>query len=234
MNAKAPWLARKDWASRRVAAQEHPAATVAMAALFVVPIAFGAGVFWLLAFAAGYSVPGVVAGGLFFLLGLHVLWRRIRWEGTVWSDVQLWCILETLPGVIGGWFKGQVEARLPAPPKGAVVRLVFLEGMYDGEPNGIWSVRYELEGGEIKRIGDGLFRFPVRFEVPARLAQFTRYTGWRVTVEIALQNKRLVVGSFPVPIYATSRAPAQEQAPETPFRVEEETDVPRWASWWRL
>jgi hypothetical protein len=198
--------------------------TIFIACLVVFVIASGAFVTWLLGFAAGEPALGSIGAGLLLAGGSWVLLRRVRSHGTRWSVVKFSCRLETLPGVIGGWFKAQVDAELPAAPESASVRLAFLEGGdVEGAPTGIWSVVYELGSSDLIAIGDGRFRIPVRFQIPSRLADFTDDPRWVLTTRVKLSGQTSYSGSFVVPIYRTQQAPASEQQPEQPFAVREET-----------
>src|SRR6185436_9614884 len=106
------------------------------------------------------------------------------------SRVRFSCNLETLPGVIGGWFKAQVEGTLPAPPRSASVCLTLLTGEdAEGGAVGIWSVVYDLAAQDLLPLGDGRFRIPVRFQVPRRLAEFDDKPRWGLGVTVKLPDR---------------------------------------------
>jgi hypothetical protein len=226
-----PWLAREDWASRRLVSEQSALATVFFSGFLLVFFAIIAVLLVLLGrhleVESGMvhgQVWGFVAAGLLTAAAIHTLVSRVRSHGTAWSRVKFSCRLETLPGVIGGWFKAQVEADLPAAPESASVRLAFLEGETEGgAPTGIWSVVYDLGNSDLITIGDGRFRIPVRFQIPRRLAEFTDRPRWVLTTSVKLSRQTSHKGSFVVPIYRTALAPEGEQQPEQPFAVREET-----------
>ena len=173
--SKRPWLRRKDWEDRQVlatAAEVRSGLFYFLALLGV--LAFGGPALWLAKYA--WSARGLDAlerllmGGLAGFLGLvpviivcAVIQRR-RYGTSV-------CYLETLPGVIGGWFKATVEAKLPGRPEGPLVAELTnccLSGglLKSREMTTVWGTKYDVPASALKDIGEGKYRIPVRFRIP--------------------------------------------------------------------
>lgn len=225
-----PWLDRADWAARRCAGSEAGrTGTVVMFSFLLAFFVVIAGLFALMVFVLTRelgiehgSAWAVLTGVVVVAVALHTLVTRVRSHGTPWSKVQFSCDLETLPGVIGGWFKAQVEAALPAAPRSVSVQLTLLTGEDpEGGATGIWGVVYELASQDVVALVDGRFRIPVRFHVPQRLAEFDDNPRWGLAVTAKLSDGHSYTSSFSVPIYATSLAPAEEQQSEKAFPVRE-------------
>jgi hypothetical protein len=213
--ARKPWLARADWAARRVHAESGGCLTVGFSLLVVgvsLPMAL------LLAFMVNLvagTAASLLAAAALVIATVVMMWRRVRSHGTAWSEVKQTCHLRTLPGVVGGWFKAEVEATLPSPPRAASVALMAqVQGARATRQ--VWEAAYSLGASQIQASGSGRYRIPVRFKVPRSLKDAR--DPWFVLYTIfTLADGRSFRGDFRVPVFATNEAPAAEQEDEPPF-----------------
>lgn len=186
-----PWLINKEWAHRQVPRYwGHREALIVFAPFVALGCAamtvfalvkgslFGAAVI----FAAGIAMVGITGQrGLIWRL------RRRRYGESV-------CRLLTLPGVVGGWLKADVECRLPPGPEPVIVRLRNVRGEGKTER-------------ELWRMEQGLALTP-----PAA-------PGAPVIVPVRLQIRKKAAGldflaTFSVPVYDTQYGDPAEQRPD--------------------
>ena len=106
-----PWLARKEWRERRVISHGVRGCVFAIAILFFGLISFGAlaGVAANMVENPGEALRALVVLAVFVGALAGTTWWWLNWKKFGKSV----CHLETLPGVIGGWFKASVEVKLP-------------------------------------------------------------------------------------------------------------------------
>ena len=240
-----PWLGNAHWRRREVRYVHG----IGFAVFVLVGIVSTGIAFPLLAhFWARRPLPGpegfVEGSGAWFAMMLlsvlllspavwaaYGLWRRIRFGESV-------CRIRTLPGVIGGWFKADVECRLPGHSNGTV-KVWLINGLHKRRDQqhllagsgkldhaGFWAMSQSIEvtvtPGERTVIS-------VRLKVPRDPAQAYRRPDGRLT----FPTSRMWVGDppwllvvlkrngginyramFSVPVFDTSDAPASEQRAE--------------------
>ena len=233
-----PWLANAHWRQREVRFVHGIGfAVFALGSLVFGSFAFG----WLsLVYKyrpqPGIEGVGVVAGIAALLLSvllvyplgllIHGWMRRIRFGDSV-------CRLRTLPGVIGGWFKADVECHLPRNSDGhVVIRLInsnsgrgyFSKGL--GRRDGIWRMEQAID---VAATAEARTVIPVRLKVPRDPTQFyrlpdgrfnpaasTNWVGeptWILVLETDDTGKDYYA-AFHVPVFDTNDAPASEQCAE--------------------
>jgi hypothetical protein len=112
------------------------------------------------------------------------------------------CHLETLPGVIGGWFKASVEVKLPADVTPAVkVKLEnFTVEWWRPKVRQIkWEASESVLPDRFTRIQGDRYKVPVRFQIPAR-KDYCATWQLKVRAEFPGVNLR---ADFIVPIFET-------------------------------
>jgi hypothetical protein len=216
-----PWLARRDWRERRIVSQGG-----VKDFYFVL----GTGVFGFAAvFLLACLVPGMRcseadpdSGILPFLLGsvscgaiaasILYLWLRQKKFG---NSI---CLLETLPGVIGGWFKATIEVTLPLKPPPAVT-VTLVNSMKAGRAAvRIWETSRRVWLEPIPGPRENRYRIPVRLHIPDEHKEYATWSwlsggGWCLSVRAELPGIDFFA-TFLVPIYKTDKAPPEEQLPE--------------------
>lgn len=216
-----PWLVSKEWRERRIVSQGVRGSYFALALAVIGPMAILAvtvGIWHIVegnpegwgALLAGATVAGVLA---------YVTYQWLAWRKFGKSV----CHLETLPGVIGGWFKASVEVKLPVETRPAV--LVTLGNVLDfGSPT-VWEISEHVFHAQLTRIQGDRYLVPVRFHIPARKDYYVKPTWnpnpftlklsgvWVLKIRAELPGMNLGAG-FLVPIFETDEAPPEEQTPE--------------------
>lgn len=212
-----PWLKLIEWRKREIVFR----GPVGYGALILAYLFFGvpAVVMLWIAIAGpgvvneGMRIQGLLWGSLLaFMVGALTYWRlrQMRYGNSV-------CRLITLPGVVGGWFKADVECNLPADSGSTVV--VRLKNCV---PAGkrmveVWRMEQRLA---VPVTPGTRSTIPVRLRIPCDPAQrpmmvgesFWSATGSAWTLEIEKQVPGIdFLASFLVPIYDTPDAPASEQ-----------------------
>jgi hypothetical protein len=236
----APWLANAQWRQRELRyVHGIGVAVFALVALLSGLIAFT----WLSYLWANRPLPGpdgfvegIAAWSALLLLGLLLLapavWaafglrRRIRFGESV-------CRLLTLPGVVGGWFKADVECRLPGEAHAKVEvwlinRLLNsndVRHVHDGRPEraGLWRMSQSMD---VEVAPGARTVIPVRLKVPRDPKQFYRLPDGRPNSPashfwddkpawlLVVRNRGAgtnFMAMFSVPVFDTSDAPASEQ-----------------------
>ena len=119
------------------------------------------------------------------------------------------CHLETLPGVIGGWFKASVEVKLPANILPAVK--VKLENFKIVGRSKVtkWKTGELVSPDRLIRIQGDRYMVPVRFQIPDGEDYYKNW-GLQLKAEFPGVNLR---ADFLVPIFKTDEASVEEQAP---------------------
>lgn len=212
-----PWLASKEWRERRIVSSHG------VRGFFFALALAGFGLPAIITIAIG--IWGVVEGhpdgvvflvlGAFYAGGLAV--ARYQW-GTWRKFGQSVCHLETLPGVIGDWFKASVEVKLPIETRPAV--LVRLENFkIVGEMREtVWEISERVFTANLPRIKGDRYLVPVRFQIPARKDYYVKADwlpwktggGWLLEITAEVPGVDLHA-AFRVPIFETDEAPAEEQ-----------------------
>lgn len=185
-----PWLARKPWRERRIVNYGGPRGLYFALAL----VAFGIPAIFLGVVGVGQMVEGD-PDGVFNLGGaalcagilafITYLWLRRRRFGT---SV---CHLETLPGVIGGWFKASIEFTLPVEAPGPVLVSLINSKMVGRRPVTCWETSQRVSTTRFTRVGANRYLVPVRFRIPAAAADYATWNwltggGWFLSVKAEL------------------------------------------------
>ena len=203
-----PWLAVKGWRERRIVS--HGARGVFFALALV-----GLGIPAITVVVLG--IPLVVEGdpaalallpGAAFFGGLfaYATHSWLRWRNFGKSV----CHLETLPGVIGGWFGASVEVRLPGAALPAV--LVRLSNQKSLKSALEWEISERVSPARLTRIQGDRYLVPVRFQIPAR-KDYKKPPLWMLSIRAEVPGVDLNAG-FAVPVFETNEAPPGEQTPE--------------------
>ena len=212
-----PWLTSKEWRERRIVVSHGMRGFFfALALIFIGPMAIlgFAGGIW--ALVEGHPAEGV--GGLFFGAMIAGFLAGFRYSWLAWRKFgKTICHLETLPGVIGGWFKASVEVTLPVETHPAVLVRVVNRN----ERTTVWEISERVFPAQLTRIQGDRFLVPVRFHIPARKDYYAK-TPWNaltgrgswwlhITAERPGGDLAEVIR---VPIFETGEAPPEEQTPE--------------------
>jgi len=221
-----PWL--PVWSSRRIeSSREVRGLYVALAFAVMGPIA-------VLGVTVGLwnVVEGNLAGsgalliiGAMFAGGLAIVtywWLRARKFGKTVCD------LETLPGVIGGWFKASVAVRLPVEtPPTVLVRLENFRQLPRARIT-VWEISERVSPAQLTRIQSDRYLVPVRFRIPDRQDYYWKGEGgWLLKITAELPGIDLDA-SFWVPIFETDEAPPEEQTPEEGLWIVEVAYDAKW------
>ena len=211
-----PWLRNRQWAHRELVDQRGLGWPV-FVLVYVLGLAFLA-VIW------GTVRQGdweSVAIALFVVAVLAIL-ARLRLRGMRYGRTV--CRLITLPGVIDGWFKADVECGLPPEAGTVTVRLKNVVPSRYGEGM-LWSMEQLFPVAPIAQ-KPARSIVNIRLRVPRHRSQkpLSPSTGFAFGAPLAgqawileLEKKGPGVdffSQFNVPIYDTPDAPAQEQQPE--------------------
>ncbi len=215
-----PWLAPREWRERRIVCQ---------GGVRDFYFALGVGVFGCIAvfplilIALGLPVsaaepdpgtgPYLLMSAILVLGLLYILyaWRRQRKFGLSY------CTLETLPGVIGGWFKATVEVTLPVTPPPPVTVTLINSRVLGKVRERVWETSSRVLPAPIPHSRGDRYQIPVRIRIPdgESYVPWNRATGqgWMLQVTANLPGLDLF-SAFPVPIFKTDEAPPEEQRPE--------------------
>jgi hypothetical protein len=205
-----PWLARKEWRERRITSHGVRGCVFALAAPIFGLISFGC-----LAGVAANLVenPKEAAQALVFLAVFGGAFAGITWWWLNWKKFgKSVCHLETVPGVIGGWFKASVEVKLPTNILPAVKVKLENFKIVGGRPAvkvTKWKTKELVSPDKFTRIQGDRYMVPVRFQIPAGEDY---YKDWLLQVKAELHGVNLRA-DFLVPIFKTDEAPFEEQAP---------------------
>jgi hypothetical protein len=215
-----PWLRNPQWRKRAIVQTQGLGTPVFLLASSV----FGpaALIFFAMALdpSQGFSdrIGTLLMGGFFAFIvcGVGYWWLRSRRYG------RSVCRLLTLPGVVGGWFKADVECILPPDPEPVVVRLKNLVPIGQSVTE-VWGIEETLYDVPVASGARSVVR--VRLRVPRDSAQRCQplkaglWDDFAVKAAWVLEIEKRAAGidffaSFPVPIYDTPDAPATEQREE--------------------
>lgn len=205
-----PWLARKDWAARTV----HVFLRVRGFTVVLIAVSFG-----LPGLAAAVLATDAASKAFGIVFVVFTIACFINWLLATRFGPPV-CILETLPGVIGGWFKARVEVDLPyIPAEGVTVTLANVT-MYDDSyaHSDVWSAACSVPASALVRSGNDRYSIPVRIAIPVRgkvpyvpiTAPYSSQGEWHLTVSAKMPLKDFKA-TFSVPVFATDRAPPDEQ-----------------------
>jgi hypothetical protein len=195
-----PWLALKEWRERRIISHGVRGCFFALAILFFGSLALICliGLLINLFRNPGEAVEALFLGSIFGG-GLAVVtywWRNWRKFG---KSV---CHLETLPGVIGGWFKASVEVKLPADVTPSVKVKLENFKIVGARPMvrlTKWETSEIVLPDRFTRIQGDRYMVPIRFQIPARMDY---YADWQFQVKAEFPGVNLRA-DFIVPIFET-------------------------------
>ena len=132
------------------------------------------------------------------------------------------CRLITLPGVIGGWFKADVECGLPLDTsEPVIVRLLNWVG--HGKASQLrWQTEQRLAAAQIQSLRNGRAVVSVRIQIPRHPDQvpmqsspsFSGSTRWILEISRKTKGIDFFVALVNIPIFDTNEAPPEEQRPE--------------------
>lgn len=224
------WLRRPEWAARRLVYRagwftESSSGAGRIEKLLVGILAL----LGLPCFAAvAYTIVGAFGAiptgvGIVVAVGLGYLLLRAFGGGSAHGihRYEYVCHLETLPGVIGGWFKAWVEASLPDRPNRFLIELAHSVPGHRGSRR-TWSDGYRVPPTAVETSA-GRYRIPARFQIPRDVPHkpieppsLGMWAGPRWTLRVVAEMPRGQVcrGIFEVPIFKTDQAPIQEQEAE--------------------
>ena len=200
-----PWLTTKEWRERRIIAshQGMKGGVFALALIFISPMAIlpFAGGIW--ALVEGHPAEGVA--GLFVGATIACLLAGFTYSWLAWRMFgKSVCHLETLPGVIGGWFKASVEVKLPLKTRPTVLVSVG---------NLVWEISERVFPAQLTCIQGDRYLVPVRFRIPDRKDYYGK-RSWTLYITVDVPGGHLTSAPFHVPIFETDEAPPEEQTPE--------------------
>jgi hypothetical protein len=205
-----PWLARKEWRERRIISHGVRGCVFALAIPFFGLISLGclAGVAANMVENPGEALRALLVLAVFGGALAGTTWWWLNWKKFGKSV----CHLETLPGVIGGWFKASVEVKLPANILPSIKVKLENFKIVGGRPAvkvTKWKTRELLSPDRFTRIQGDRYMVPVRFQIPAGEDY---YKDWLLQVKAEFPGVNLRA-DFLVPIFETDEAPLEEQAP---------------------
>lgn len=209
-----PWLWRKDWSEGRIASN----AGIGLIVLWVFAAVFsGFSVMILTQLEKIYEEEGwvVLIVGLFPLVGLLMLCSAAYRTYAFKKFGNAHCELVTNPGVVGGWFKAAVRARVPISPGDTVTaRLSCIHEYTTGSGTNkstkrdtLWQEDREIghEGIGVDR--EGLSAFPVIFAIPRSCRPVEGDSGdrivWKLQLECAVPGVDFDQ-SWEVPVFVTA------------------------------
>jgi hypothetical protein len=205
-----PWLAQKAWRERRIVSHGARGCFFALAIPFFGLPAFLALTFGMILMVEDpqEGVKALLVGTMFGGALAGVTWWWLNWKKFGKSV----CHLETLPGVIGGWFKASVEVKMPAHvPPAIKVKLENFKIVGGRAPVKVtkWKTRELVPPDRFTRIQGDRYMVPVRFQIPAGEDY---YRDWLLQIKAEFPGVNLRA-DFLVPIFETDEAPFVEQAP---------------------
>lgn len=216
-----PWLGLKMWRQREIVFR----GPVGYGVLILAYLFFGVPavvILWIVIAGPGtvsesMRIQGLLWGLLLaFIVGALTYWRlrQMRYGNSV-------CRLITLPGIVGGWFKADVECNLPADSDSTVT--VRLKNLIPAGKRMVEVWRMEQRLTVFVTPGTRS-TVPVRLRIPRDPAQQPMMVGdgfWSAGKSWTLEIEKHVSGidffaAFLVPIYDTPDAPTSEQEESEP------------------
>lgn len=208
-----PWLWRKDWSEGRIASN----AGIGLIVLWVFAAVFsGFGVIILTQLQKIHEEDGriVFIVGLFPLVGLLMLCSAAYKTYAYRKFGNAHCELVTNPGVVGGWFKAAVRARVPiSPGDKATARLSCVHEYTTGSGKNkstkrdvLWQDEREIGHDGIGVDREGLSAFPAIFAIPRSCRPVEGDSGDRIVWKLALECAVPGVDfdqSWEVPVFVT-------------------------------
>jgi hypothetical protein len=214
-----PWLRNSHWASRTLL--DHGG--VGWTVLGLAYLVGGAILLVVLATAGEPDAAHPIFGLALVLLVVVALARitRVTLRNVRYGDSV--CRLITLPGVVGGWFKADVECGLPADAATVTVRLRNLSGGEHAQT--LWSMEQPfavapMPGKAARSIVNVRLRVPRHpsqepFSPQMRFVLGAPIAGIAWVLEIEKKSPGFdFFSTFAVPIYDTRDAPPHEQLDE--------------------
>jgi hypothetical protein len=200
-----PWLARKDWAARRV----YGLYRVGSVMMVVCLVIFGGS--GLSTFVLATDVTSRIVGGVMFAL---ICASCINWLLALRFEPAI-CRLQTLPGVIGGHIEAVIEATLPYVPVDGLTATLTNVTVDDGAYTKIWRTTCQIPAAVVVREENGRCSIPVRIAIPkprgVLYAPLTAplwcsYGEWHLGLTADMPWKNFSA-TFSVPVYAIDQTP---------------------------
>lgn len=259
--AEAPWLKRRDWASRRV---EHAVSAVALVVLWSFALcwygflALMASLIWARPPAQGARAPLAIlavfaaAGLLLLVLAVRTTWHRLRF-GRSWFE------MDDVPFRPGGWAGGIVHApaslHVPAFSVTLDCQEVWEGARQSTHRSVVWRDEAIVGAELLGRDSSGVY-VPVSIAIPPDARPTSdgpaREIQWRLTVSAARPGLDYDA-SFDVPVFPANgpvpdavrppspQRPADVQPPSSRIRVEPLLDgaafqypSPSWIRGWTI
>jgi len=210
-----PWKWNKDWDTGRVVC----ASRAGMIVLWLFALTFSA--FGLPLMYKGWTIReqegwiAFLAAGLFALVGIGMLAAAL-YKTVAWLRYgQSYCELITNPGVIGGWFRGNVHTKLRLGPNDRVnVRLQCVREYSTGSGKNRskrtdikWQETMVVDADKARRTADGGAQIPIAFPIP-RACQPTNEENrddrivWQLRVSANVPGVDYVA-DFEIPVFIT-------------------------------
>ena len=160
-----PWLKRKDWRNRRIEYGPQVGGLVYTICIlfFGIPGIFAL-VWGIIHISTANSTEfGAAFAGLLFL-SLAIGIGYIYYQGKKYKTSI--CNLETLPGIIGDWFKANIEVKLQELPAKPV--LVKLRNTTAGSEREYihWKTSITVQSQELVKINESKYRIPIEIYLP--------------------------------------------------------------------
>jgi hypothetical protein len=218
--AAQPWLKNPEWAAREIRCGPG------IRGVFVVLtyLIFGLASLTVVATASRSTGHGIFFAAFVVLLFLILpgyltfIWlRHIKYGDSI-------CRLITLPGIIGGWFKADVECNLPLDPSEPVqIQLINnitnpgargsseawrMEQTHASTPISVGSMKRSIVRVRLK-----IPRVAGQEPIPLKAGFLERQVAWYLVIKKKTAGINFLA-QFSVPIYAVSDAPQSEQLPE--------------------
>lgn len=220
-----PWLNKPDWAAGRI----ESGGAAGLVVLWILALGF-----------CGFGAAMVVAGwddltreglsviafaSIFPLAGLGLLGWALYATARYWKYGRSQFQLQTLPGVVGGWLRGEISTKYhPGINDQLVVRLSCIRRRVTGhgkrrsvKRSTVWQEELQLPHEAIRRGSAGETLIPVAFWVP-RDCQPTTLDNprdrhlWELEVEAETEGVDFHT-EFEVPVFVTE-ASTNEAPPE--------------------
>lgn len=217
--ADMPWLKRQEWRERTIL-HGNPVGNVVLLFAFFVFGSIALLFLWLAitpSAKAADRIDGVLWGSLMIFILVALTYWRLRYRR--YGDSV--CRLITLPGIVGGWFKADVECTLPDDStEPIIVRLKNFGNSGSKHPKVVW----QMEKGIASPVSHGSrTTVRVRLRIPRHPTQrpnsasdnkfFATVPSWILEVEKKAAGVDYFA-RFHVPIYDTPLAPSSEQQAE--------------------
>ena len=207
---KEPWLWRPEWKEKLIP-NETSSSLLAWAW-----IAVGGFILYVtvinLPSRSNFLIAGFLAAAVVMGIGLIALADRRKYRRSH-------CLLDTLPGHVGGDFRARVISRLPSTPAGGITATIGCVHVYDTasgryaeeREDVIWVGSSHIAMDAASQLGDRRWEIPIAFTIPTGLPSSTaRFTPDRYIWKLGLQGDTPGINydiEFEVPVFDTTEPP---------------------------